>query len=432
MTEPINPATPDHPLPPKKASRLMAKTIRILSCFLAGIGWVLSVELAKLSSGGASSLIWIQQSCGGDATSGCASVLHSGYSIAQLGPQVRIPVSILGMAYFAMVFCWYLFAGVPTYARRWRHLPILVLVGIGAYQSYYYMDLMANVIGTWCPVCVTTHIVNGGLLLLTLAAFPMRRSRRHVVDRPGTGLWLATLTLCFAVGLLQLNRGAISILQGSNKVMEKKLREIIEDPAYVCWQYREGPQVALPPRANAFTVGPENALHEIVVFNDFQCPACRNAHTMLETVREKYADLVRITYRNLPLNSECNPGSTTRGHPAACQAALAFEAANQLGDARATQRYQRLLFGRQEMLNTADWTKWAEETGLDGKAFAAALNDPAPQAALETDVELMQQLKHNAPPVIFLNGRVVKYWTSAAAWDQLLGSADPNDIVTNP
>lgn len=399
---------------PSVIFRPYATILRILICLLAALSWGLSFELTKLSGGANSSLVWLQQSCGGETDSDCASVLKSYYGRFSLGANLSIPVGVLGMAYSAVIFLWYFFVGVPTYAYRWRHLPIVLLVVIGALRSAGYLYIMGQVLERWCIGCVTVHVLNGLIVLFTLAAFPWRSERKAMVDRPGAGLWFATAGFCLSVGVLHILSGVLLVQASSSSAIQKRYKALIEDPSYVRWHYESQPKHALPPREGALVAGSPEAEFEIVVFSDLQCPACRNAHRMIESLLDKHPNQLRVVYRHLPLNAACNPATKTVGHPHACEAAVALESVAQRFDREQALRFQRLVFGRQEMIKPASLIQWAEEIGLKVE------KTPAVEQAIREDVALMQELSLTAPPVILLNGRQVKYWTSQAGWESLL------------
>jgi thiol-disulfide isomerase/thioredoxin len=55
--------------------------------------------------------------------------------------------------------------------------------------------------------------------------------------------------------------------------------------------------------AGAPVRGNPSAPVTIVEFSDFQCPFCRKVQPVLEQVRAKYGDKVKIVYREFPLVS---------------------------------------------------------------------------------------------------------------------------------
>ncbi|MCL5795825.1 MAG: DsbA family protein, partial [Patescibacteria group bacterium] len=71
----------------------------------------------------------------------------------------------------------------------------------------------------------------------------------------------------------------------------------------------------------AYAKGPEDAKVTIVVFSDFQCPACGYAYTQMKEVLAKYGDKIRFAVRHFPLSY----------HSYALEAAYSAEAAGLQG-----------------------------------------------------------------------------------------------------
>lgn len=108
----------------------------------------------------------------------------------------------------------------------------------------------------------------------------------------------------------------------------------------------------------------------IIEYADFQCPGCASFAPLLKSLAETYPEDVQVIYRHFPLTSI---------HPNAQKSAEAAEAA---GAQDGFWEYHDALFARQ-----ADWSALsaaearqffidlAVELGLDGEAFAAALDN---------------------------------------------------------
>ena len=142
-------------------------------------------------------------------------------------------------------------------------------------------------------------------------------------------------------------------------------------------------------------LGPADAVLEIIEFSDFECPFCGRAKPVLDSLRARQGDAVRLVYRHFPLPMHAHAG------PAA-QAAV--EAARQ----GAFWPYHDLLFTHQDRLTDADLVGYADSLGLDTAAFAAALAGGTHAAAVAADVALGQGLGVGGTPTFFLNGyRVV-------------------------
>ena len=94
-----------------------------------------------------------------------------------------------------------------------------------------------------------------------------------------------------------------------------------------------------PVGARDHLCGPEEApvtLVTLVMYGDYECPYCAEAHPVLKQLQERIGERVRFVFRPFPLDSV---------HPCARRAAQAAEAAASQG--RFWERHDDLLYERQ-------------------------------------------------------------------------------------
>ncbi len=413
--------------------------IRWLAVFLAIAGWYVSLQLLQVSVDSNATNPFVSAVCPSGAHAGksdCAAVLSSPYAYLPLAPNLpRIPVSALGLAYFLTVGLWFLLIGPPTRPARVWHLFILLFVLGGAGMSLSFIRIMHSELHRWCQACLVAHGINGALLLLTLLAYPWRVPAQPVVPHPTSRLVLATVVagvLAFTaqVGLL------LALLFGSLFAERMKTyAKVLEDPAFVRWDYERQAPLSIPEAEGQVYEGPADAPETLVVFSDFQCPNCLKLHQLLDEVQRKYPGRLRLASRHYPSDSECNPYVPLGGsHFSACRAARAVEAAAQLGGTAAYLSLARKIWeqqaelpakplARQSAAQRALFETWAGELGLDSGAFAAAMESPAVVARLQADVELGHQLEIGEVPTVYLNSKLLRSAQTMAAWDALLGPA---------
>lgn len=137
----------------------------------------------------------------------------------------------------------------------------------------------------------------------------------------------------------------------------------------------------------------------LIEYSDFQCPACAAYEPMIKNLIADYGDNMAFAYRHFPLSSI---------HPNARAAAQAAEAAGMQG---AFFEMHDLLFENQnewsgKISPRSDFTKYAEELGLDVDQFNDDYNSDAVLERLNTDVAEAQSaaLNLDSTPSFFLNG----------------------------
>jgi len=138
--------------------------------------------------------------------------------------------------------------------------------------------------------------------------------------------------------------------------------------------------------------GNPSATVVIVMFSDFQCPACAATHPLLEAILNEYKDKVRLVVRNFPL---------VELHKNAFQAAQAAKAAEKQGKFF---EYIEILYKNQQALDQESLKAYARQLGLDMKRFEADMRDKAIADSIWKDIEEGKNYGVYATPTIFVNG----------------------------
>ena len=158
--------------------------------------------------------------------------------------------------------------------------------------------------------------------------------------------------------------------------------------------------------------GPASAPVTVVMFTDFQCPACSRVHPVLKRTVAEYGDKVRFVVRDFPLE---------RIHENAFQAALAVNAARAQGK---FVEYSELLYRNQEALDKVSLVRYATELGLNAKQFELDFNDAKAIAEVKKDQSDGRDYGVGSTPTIFVNGIKVQRLSAEAfrrAIDRALG-----------
>ncbi|RJP17522.1 MAG: DsbA family protein [Candidatus Abyssobacteria bacterium SURF_5] len=138
--------------------------------------------------------------------------------------------------------------------------------------------------------------------------------------------------------------------------------------------------------------GTPDAAVTVVVFNDYQCPYCKNVGGLLTQIMEKFPGQVSVVYKNFPLQM----------HKAARLAAAAALAAERQ---RKFPEFHDKLFENQHLLNEAKIEEIAQGLELDLETFKADLKDPALQEIISRDIREGQLADVRGTPTVFVNGK---------------------------
>jgi protein-disulfide isomerase len=130
----------------------------------------------------------------------------------------------------------------------------------------------------------------------------------------------------------------------------------------------------------------------VVMFTDFQCPACARTHPILSTAIAGYGDRVRLVVRDFPLENL---------HKESFQAALAANAAAKQGKFF---EFASILYRRQDALDKSSLLKYAAELGLNVKQFELDFSDAKTAAEVRKDQADGRGYGISGTPTIYVNG----------------------------
>jgi len=149
------------------------------------------------------------------------------------------------------------------------------------------------------------------------------------------------------------------------------------------------------PTAGFPTLGPASAPITIVEFSDFECPYCGGLFPTLKEIETKYADKIRVVYRQYPLTSL---------HPHAQKAAEASLCAD---EQKRFWDFHDSLFGNQQDLTVDSLKRRAVELKLDAPAFNMCLDSGKHAETIKKDIVEGSRAGVSGTPAIFINGRLL-------------------------
>lgn len=148
--------------------------------------------------------------------------------------------------------------------------------------------------------------------------------------------------------------------------------------------------------ANEPFQGPANAPVTVVMFTDFQCPACAATYPVLRKVIFEFGDKVRFVVRDFPL---------VNNHENAFNAAVAANAANAQGKFF---EYKEILYQNQDQLEKNFLVEYASKIGLNIEKFIADLENQKFAEEVREDMKDGEKYGVRGTPTIFVNGVKVR------------------------
>ncbi len=154
-----------------------------------------------------------------------------------------------------------------------------------------------------------------------------------------------------------------------------------------------GPQkrlkLRIPP--DAPYVGPKDAPVSIIVFEDFECPWCKRATTVLDKVLKAFPKDVRFVLMNYPL-------ARHKGAQIAAEAGI---------EAMAQGKFKQMkdkLFANSRAINKDNILKWGGEIGMDTNKLKASLDNKTHEKKVQSQFRLGKMVGVRGTPTILVNG----------------------------
>lgn len=339
--------------------------------------------------------------CDINATFSCTQAYLSSY-----GSLWGVPVAILGALWFALVLGLLLAAprGTPAFRENVAaYVFALSTAGLAvvlylAYASFFILDAL-------CLLCIASYIAVIGLFLLSGAASTVPMSR--LPSRLGRDLSaLAASPLAIALALVFVaGAGALVALfprEGQPAAAAAAPGSAAGDAAQAAQASGVfDAQWAAAPREE-IGVAADGATVVIVKFNDYQCPACADAHRMyngiIKELQAANPGQIKSVTMDYPLEPECNVNVGRELHPAACEAAAAVRMVRPLGKADEMEDW---LYNNQGAM-TPDTVRAAAQRIAGVTDFTARY--PEVIRDVQRDVAAGGALRVTSTPTYFING----------------------------
>lgn len=164
-------------------------------------------------------------------------------------------------------------------------------------------------------------------------------------------------------------------------------------------RFLQGGESALSSQ-NRKVKGLETAPVHIIVYSDFQCPACRTALEPVEELRKEFADSVQLEFRHFPLE---------RPHRWALTAASFAECAADQG--KFWEFHDRVYSEQPAWSVSPDvisiFARYSAELGLDPQRLSDCLGDPKTLAEIRKERSSGERKGIQSTPTIFINDHML-------------------------
>lgn len=137
--------------------------------------------------------------------------------------------------------------------------------------------------------------------------------------------------------------------------------------------------------------GHDSARVQMVIFTDFQCPACRFLHTQLQPIIEEFGERIAVSFIHFPLPR----------YPHSARAAQAFECAVAQ---REGLRWANELFQAQDSIGIIGWGEFALRSGVrDTAELVRCSNDDGEAGRIVAGRSIGRKLRIEGTPSVYIN-----------------------------
>lgn len=363
--------------------------------------------------------------CDINATFSCTQAYLSPY-----GTLLGVPVAILGAIWFALVLALLLASNggsatfrenVAAYVFALSTAGLAVVLYL-AYASFFILDAL-------CLLCLASYAAVIGLFVVSGSASTVPMNR--LPSRLGRDLRaMLASPVAIAVALVFVaGAGALVAIFPREGQPAAAAATAATTPGATAGVDEHGhplpPSGQVPPDFQAqwiaaprenIGVEADGAKVVIVKFNDYQCPACADAHRMysglIKALQEKHPGQIKSINMDYPLEPECNPNVGRDLHPGACEAAASVRMARPLGKADEMEAW---LYGNQAAM-TADNVRAAAQRIAGITDFNARY--PEVIREVQRDIAAGGALRIGSTPTYFINGVRIAGQLIPADWFQ--------------
>ncbi|MBT7608188.1 MAG: thioredoxin domain-containing protein [Bacteriovoracaceae bacterium] len=232
----------------------------------------------------------------------CDKVTNSGAS-----NLFGVPISLFGILNGILILSGYIFTSRETEKSI---TSIILLNGVLCGTLFLY-SLIA--LGGLCPFCAMYYAVS----ILALFVY----YKNSTFEKPDIKSFLI-------IGLFFLTSSGV--MYGFVQSKEQQQQDIANKESVagqqMVEQYKGLDNLGTPEPESPFslvraTKNFSDSPIQLVIFSDFQCPACKMLAAVAHEVIKKYEGKVSVQYFFYPLDHTCNPEMQRPLHPLACQAA---------------------------------------------------------------------------------------------------------------
>lgn len=333
----------------------------------------------------------------------CAKVKDSPYSAISLPFLGNVPIALFGFTFYGLV------TGLAYLSLKEEqselHIPLIfTLSGVALFVDFILLFISIFIIGAICSLCFLTYIVSALLLILSFI-YMKKFSKENMIVSIKNSLksinknfltYVLIITGSFACGLWasKTSSNKTTKIASSQEIIQAKIAA-----------YEKAPTVSID-LTNVPFAGDEKAPIVIVKYADFNCGHCMHASHILDGVLAEFSGLVKVYYKNFPLDGNCNRLVQRKSPDASsCLAASFALCANKQKKFLAAYHalYRDNEFGIRH--NPSSISKISQDLGMNLSNVQACMSSQEISNYIAKEVDEGDKLNIQSTPSIFVNNK---------------------------
>lgn len=392
---------------------MRAQRRALICAFLSVIGIGISAYLQVVHIG------MLRGELIGGAACGASGTIFNCHAVtaSPVGTILGLPLALWGvLAYLATLAL----SLIAWQFSDWSERALTLLVGLSLallLDDLVLLAIMVTQIQLLCPLCLATYAISAGLLVTATWALGKRWSEaikqipaalKAFLPAPRVAVvWIFWGVLLIAgSSAIALESTARYLTQGPKGMMRKQMTEFLSHQKRVAVTAQGDP-----------TLGAANPSIRVVEFSDFRCPSCQRAWQLNPVLLAGHRQIMSLTFKHYPLDTDCNAKIPRQVHPGACQLAAASECAHEQGK---FWEFHDLIFKDGPKYELANLERDAQQVGLNLTAYRECVAGGRGLEAVKRDIEEAARIGVSSTPTYVINGVVTVGAMPPAQFDEFL------------
>ncbi len=284
-----------------------------------------------------------------------------------------VPISLFGLLLGML-----LLMGLPIKSARYEATlhHILYINAIGCFILLVY-SLVA--LGSLCPFCTVYYILSFSVLGLFFKKSTLKKPDPAFLAGFGCVFMVAGGLTLYYIGHKEKGQTALA----SSLISQFDRYEKLSNPT-----------VLSPHKIAQATEDFAKAPIQLIIFSDFQCPACKVLSSMMPAISKRYEGKINILYYFFPLDNACNAEMKAAIHPLACTLAYMAQCSGS--------NFHKVhddIFEHQESLSFEWIKKYSKSIAVE-----ACMNLSETKQKVVELLEQGKQINLRSTPTLLLNG----------------------------